>query len=155
MNIDKEIVNSHEQKYRFSCIPSAVEIVLKLLKRVDHDYYELQHSWDDRTDGSFADFDGKTVRGLTFKVPKSGSPRASSFPLETLFATIDQELGSGRFIIVSLPEGSDWHMYVIYDKLNDDYEAITKKYDAQNTFYINDVKKRIMSAQGTDILVYE
>jgi hypothetical protein len=84
MEIDERI-GSHRQLYRYSCIPSAVEIVLKLLGRVDTNYYELQNEWDNREDGSFKDFDERVVEGLTFRL-------VNNLPFEKLFDTIDQEL---------------------------------------------------------------
>ena len=41
----EKIVDQHEQKSRNSCVPSSVEIVLKLLGRVKLDYYDLQKGW--------------------------------------------------------------------------------------------------------------
>ena len=52
-NIDHAVVNSHAQLDDYSCIPSAVELVLKLLGRVPHDFYDLQRAWANRSDGSF------------------------------------------------------------------------------------------------------
>jgi len=48
MNFDKSLIDNHEQKYQCSCIPSAVEMVLKLIGKVGTDYYELQESWDNK-----------------------------------------------------------------------------------------------------------
>lgn len=50
MNLDKSIIDNHEQKHQVSCIPSAVEMVLKLLRKVNVNYYELQESWKNKTE---------------------------------------------------------------------------------------------------------
>jgi hypothetical protein len=42
MKLDTTIVINHQQLDDFSCIPMAVELVLKLLSRVPADYYDLQ-----------------------------------------------------------------------------------------------------------------
>jgi len=42
MRIDMRIVNKYEQIGEYSCIPSAVELVLKPLEKVHQDYYEQQ-----------------------------------------------------------------------------------------------------------------
>lgn len=59
----EEIIDQHQQISHRTCIPSAVEMVLKLLGEVDEDYYDLQNDW---INGSFVDFDGQTVSGVTF-----------------------------------------------------------------------------------------
>jgi hypothetical protein len=156
MKIDTKILDKHQQIGEYSCIPSAVEMVLKLLGKVDPDYHEQQKEWSNKPDGSFADFDGKKIEGVTFRVPKINAPRGSSFPLAELFGLIDRELESGKLVIISLPaknKPSDYHMYVIYEVENDDYLAVTK--DGSNTSMINDVKKQVKKMQGTDVLVYE
>lgn len=62
--LDENIVDQHEQKYNLSCIPSTVELILKLLNRVPVDYYKLQDEWQNRNDGSFTNFDGRTIEGI-------------------------------------------------------------------------------------------
>ena len=55
MNLDQEIIKAHKQKYEYSCIPSAIEMVLKLLRKVGIDYYDLQDEWDNKKTGNFSD----------------------------------------------------------------------------------------------------
>ena len=96
------VVNSHDQIFHFSCIPSAVEMVLKYCKVVDFDFYDLQNEWQNKTDGSFRDFDNKELYGITFS-HKFDLPRDANFPIDSLFQTIENELKAGRKVIVSLP----------------------------------------------------
>ena len=48
MELDERIVQKHEQLSCYSCIPMAVDLILKLLGRVTPDYLELQNEWNDR-----------------------------------------------------------------------------------------------------------
>lgn len=154
MNFHKPTIDAHEQKYVHSCIPSSVEMVLKLLGKVISDYYNLQNEWDNKTTGSLNEFDGKTIEGLTFGV-KFGYERNPHFPFTDLFQTIDAELVSGRYVIISLKsEENKYHMWVIYEKLKDDYLAFSKG-DKHTIYFNGSVKKCIYSMQGTDILIYK
>ena len=158
MNYDRSIIDSHVQKYYLSCIPSAVEMILKLLGKVSCDYYELQDEWHskygDKSSGSFADFDEKTIEGVTF-LCKFGSLRGSEFPYTKLFNTIDEELASGRYVMVSLTTPrNQYHIHVIYDNKNNDYQEFTKTFK-NTTHFSGSVKAHIKQMQGTDILIYQ
>jgi hypothetical protein len=150
----RQVVDSHEQRYGMSCIPMSIEMVLKLLGRAPGTYYELQDAWKEKADGSFSNFDGKTIAGTTFH-KQFGMPRGSEFPLEKLFATIDSELKAGRFVIVSLASSqASWHMYVIYDEDADgDFIAVSKL--GTKTIEATKIKETIRNMKGTDILTYE
>src|SRR5271168_4875824 len=101
-------------------------MVLKLLGREPESYYELQESWKNKADGTFGDFDNKTIDGVTFH-RQFGMPRGDQFPFADLFNAIDKELKAGRYVIVSLPSGGGWHMYVIYDEDGKgDFLAVSK-----------------------------
>jgi hypothetical protein len=124
---NRKIVDQHEQRYGMSYIPMSVELVLKLLGRAPPDYYELQTPWKEKADGNFRDFNGKTIKGVTFH-QQYDLRRNRQFPLAKLFATIDKELKEGRFVIVSLASSSGWHMYVIYDEdAEGDFLAVSKE----------------------------
>lgn len=151
MKLEKCVIDSHEQKYQLSCIPSAVEMVLKLLRKVDVNYYELQESWKNKTDGNFSDFDERIIENVKFQ-KLFGDPRGPSFPLKNLFKKIDEELKSNRFVIISLVSNFGWHMFVVYDKLGDEYKAFTKI--GKQTQYVNNAKEIVKQMRGTDILVY-
>lgn len=105
---DRKIIDGHRQLYSMSCIPSSVEMVLKLLGRVPVSYYSLQRQWKEKADGSFKDFDGKTFAGVTFH-QQFTQAHGTDFPLAGLFDTISAELHAGRFVIVGLPLGEDTH----------------------------------------------
>ncbi len=150
---NRQIVDSHEQRYGMSCIPMSIELVLKLLGRVPPDYYELQTPWKEKADGNFRDFNGKTIKGATFH-QQFDLQRNSQFPLAKLFETVDRELKEGRFVIVSLTSGGGWHMYVIYDEDADgDFLAVSKV--GTKTIEEKQLKKIITKMQGTDIMTYE
>lgn len=154
MNFDKSIIDAHQQKDRFSCIPSAIEMILKLLGIVDENYYELQIDWNNRPDGGFHDFHGRHIEGLTFE-HKFGFTRDSNFPLKELFQTIDGELASGRYVIISLPTETNYHMYVVYENKNKDYFAFSKDRNNKTVYLNGEIKNLVCSMQGTDILVYK
>jgi|GEM_PF-564928 hypothetical protein len=147
-----KFINPHNQLFPNSCIPSSIEMVLKLTGRVDPQYYDLQNQWKNRRDGDGRDFDGKTIKGLTFKAHHCPPQRGPDFPLQELFDKIDSELRAGRYIIVSLEvENIHWHNYIIYESEGDEYLAVTKGRDPEQ---ISDVKSRIRQMQGTDIITF-
>lgn len=156
--LDRRIVDKHKQLFDMSCIPMSVEMVLKLTKHAPQDFYALQWAWQNKYDGNFSDFDGKTIKGLTFH-KKYTLPRDENFPLDRLFAAIDKELDSGRFVIVSLSSPVGWHMHVIYGKDADgDYLAVTKsgsQATGSTTINQSHIKRIIKAMHGTDILTYE
>jgi len=156
--LNQQIVDDHKQLYDSSCIPMTVEMVLKLTGHAPSNYFELQDAWKNKTDGNFSDFDGKTINGLTFH-KQFGLPRDDKFPLDRLFATIDKELDSGRFVIVSLVSGSGWHMFVIHGRDADgDFIAVSKygtKAQGAKTIEAKHLKSNITKMKGTDILTYE
>jgi len=144
--------DAHQQLYEWSCIPMSVEMVLKLLDRVPQNYYALQQGWQDRRDGTFGDFDGRTIAGVTFH-RKFFLPRNDKFPMDELFRTIDSELDEGRIVIVSLLWSAAYHMFVIVDRTpSGDYRAISKL--GSVTAEVIDVKARIRRIKGTDIVTY-
>ena len=60
------VVNNHDQIFQSSGIPSAIELVLKYCRAVDPNFYKLQNERQEKTDGSFRDFDNKKLYGITF-----------------------------------------------------------------------------------------
>jgi hypothetical protein len=156
---DRKIVDEHKQLFDFSCIPANIELVLKLTGREPVSFFKLQEAWSTKTNGSFADFDGKTIAGLTFH-QRFKNPRNKDFPLKRLMSVIDKELSSGRYVIVSLQSGKDvWHIHVIYGKDADgDFVAITKvgsKASGTKTIVVPHIKELLTRMEGTDIMTYE
>jgi hypothetical protein len=149
---DPKKVDAHRQLYDASCIPMSVELVLKLLGREPADYYALQEPWKNKADGTFVDFDGRMIAGVTFR-QQFDDLRGNDFPTEDLFKTIDHELGQNRYVIVSLYNGSSYHVYVIVGHTAEsDYQAVSKAGDA--TITVTNVKARVREMKGTDILTY-
>ena len=83
INFDKEIIDKHIQKYPYSCIPSCVEMVLKLLNKVNLGYYKLQDTWKNNKNGSFHNFDKNIIKGITFH-HEFNMDRGADFPIEKL-----------------------------------------------------------------------
>ncbi len=101
---NKEIIDNHKQLSHYSCIPMAAVLVLKLLERAPSDYFELQTQWNNFKAGTFANFDGKTIKGVTFH-HKFSVANGRNFPpekMKQLFDTIDHELEEDRYVVVSL-----------------------------------------------------
>lgn len=153
----KGIIDQHKQISSRSCIPSAVEMVLKLLGKVDVGYYDQQNSW---VNGSFDDFDGQKITDLTFRRVNLAD-RSPDFPYEQLLDIINQELESQRYVIISLlgrfMGEPCYHAYVIFDKTaDDDFSVVTKAFTngEQVTQFIDAIRNMVEQIQGTDILVY-
>jgi hypothetical protein len=151
---DLHRIEEHRQLFEVSCIPSAVEMVLKLTGHAPAGYFALQEAWKDKTDGTFADFDNHTIAGLTFRRQFS-MPRGPAFPLRKLFAAINAELGRGRYVIVSLNNDvGGYHAWVVVQRLaGGEYRAVTKY--GRDTTEITDTRLRIQNMQGTDIATYK
>ena len=151
--MDISIAERHRQIASMSCIPMSVELVLKFLGRVSEDYYQLQVEWQNRRDGSFHQFNNKIIANVLFTAHYQ-LPRNAEFPIDALFQTIDSELAAGKFVVISLASNGGWHMYVIVgNSIDGDYLAVTKGFP-HGTTVIGDVKSRVRSRNGTDILTY-
>ncbi|MFC1912128.1 hypothetical protein ACFLXG_03120 [Chloroflexota bacterium] len=151
-------VKEHVQKYGLSCIPSAVEMILKWLGIVGENYYELQHEWDDKK-GTFANFDGETINGVKFKGKFINYKlKCPTFPYDKLFEAIDKELAQCKCVLVMLPNPKNQkHIYIIYDNENGDYKAFTK-YIIENKeiiYFKNSVRDCIEWMGGNHLLTYE
>jgi hypothetical protein len=150
---DRSIIDRHRQTYDGSCIPSSVEMVLKLTGRVPPEFFELQQAWKNKLDGSFADFDNRTIAGLTFH-RQFALPRNRRFPLRDLFAAIDAELDAGRYVIVALTSGKYvYHNWVIVGhSAHSEYRAVSK--NGAETIEIANTRAVIRRMKGTDIGTY-
>jgi hypothetical protein len=150
---DRVKIDQHRQLPYPSCIPSSVEMVLKLIDRVPRDFFEIQEAWKNKLDGSFADFDNRTIAGVTFRQQFS-MRRGFRFPIKKLFAAIDAELEQGRYVIVGLRnDPGSYHNWVIVGRTDSgEYRAVTKS--GGDTLEIVDTKARIRRMKGTDIGTY-
>lgn len=146
------VVNNHNQILETSCIPSSVEMILKYCKVVDIDFYDLQNEWKNKTDGSFRDFDNKELYGITFS-HKFDLSRDANFPIDSLFQTIENELKSGKKVIISLPSDMGWHMFVIY-KQTPDGEFVSYSKQWSHTIILRNTKEIVKKVNGTDIMTY-
>ncbi|HEY2585625.1 MAG TPA: hypothetical protein VGI81_07670 [Tepidisphaeraceae bacterium] len=150
---DPTKVDAHRQLYNWSGIPMAVELVLKLAGREPDGYHALQDEWQDKRDGNFINFDGRSVGGLTFHHQFDG-PRGNDFPIGALFKTINSELDHGRYVTIALYNGSGWGIFAIVGRTRSgDFHAVTKATDGR-TFTVTNVKARVREMKGTDILTY-
>jgi len=150
--LDQNVLDAHKQYSQMTCIPMAVEFVLKLLGKIPPDSFELQRTWiDGRRD--FGEFDGKTIEGVRFRSHYTPPDRGDDFPLEDLFSMVEQEFKAGRYVIVSLPANGNYHSWIIYNQLpNGEFEAVTK---GRETDRIDNVREIVGGMKGTDILTYE
>ncbi|WP_316825548.1 hypothetical protein [Pedobacter miscanthi] len=146
------VVNNHDQIFELSCIPSAVEIILKYYKVVDFDFYELQNKWKNKTDGSFHDFDKKKLYGITF-FQKFVLPRDAKFPIDSLFRTIENELKAKKKIIISLPSNAGWHMFIISEQTPDG-EFVSYSKLGSHTLILRNTKEIVRNSNGTEIMTY-
>ncbi|MBM3212064.1 hypothetical protein FJZ33_07585 [Candidatus Poribacteria bacterium] len=118
MNINWQIIHNHEQKFKYSCIPSAIEMVLKLLKKVGEGFYDFQEQWRDKQNGSFDDFHNYKYKGVTFYKHYDNATN--------LLRLTDRELNSRECIIISLRNANVFHMWIIYDKKGNNYLNFSK-----------------------------
>ena len=169
MNLDRDIVQKHRQVYDYSCTPMGAELVLKLIKRVPEDYFELQEATKNNP-VTFADLDGRKIHDITFHMQFSVK-HGRNFPPEKiakLFETIDAELDAGRYVIISIAndpknEAKGWHDFVIYDHAEKgEYRAVSKAFrphgdfdHPEATWDRSDIRKMVEEMTGTDILTYD
>lgn len=146
------VVNNHNQIFQMSCIPSAVEMILKYCNVVDFDFYDLQNEWQNKVDGSFRNFDKKELYGITF-FQKFVLPRDESFPIDSLFQTIENELKSEKKVIISLPADTGWHMFIIC-KQTPDGEFVSYSKLGSHTLILRNTKEIVRKSNGTEIMTY-
>ncbi len=147
------IIHQHRQINMSSCIPSGIEMILKLNCKVESDFYNYQQIWGNKTDGTFGNFNNLVINGIRF-FHKFNLQRDNNFPLADLFYTIEEELAQNRYVLVSLVSGQNmWHIYVISEKLpNGEFKAYSKI--DERTLIVSNVKEFITKMKGTDIMVY-
>jgi len=158
----QEIIDKHEQKYPNSCIASAIEIVLKALRKVDVHYYDVQNKWPNEDKKlTFAEFHERTIQGVMFE-HKFNIARSPSFPFEELVEAIDSELIASKCVMISSRTKQGSHICVVSRKLDGDFLFFTKaspKTDidletGKKTIAGKITEREIRAWGGTDILVY-
>ncbi|MCD4666054.1 MAG: hypothetical protein K8R68_12355 [Bacteroidales bacterium] len=150
MEIKKEVLEKHKQLTTYSCIPMSVEFILKLIGKFPLEDFRLQESWNDRKDGDFEVFNGQIIEGVKFTRHFS-NPRDNNFPIEQLFNKIDNELIENRYVIIALSVPEGFHNYIIYNKINGEYQVTTTGRPKEE-INVQEIVKKI---KGTDILTYE
>ncbi len=125
-------VVAHRQIYPMSCIPSAIEMILKWLNKVPKSYYERQDEWHYKWNDkkiTFKDYEGCTYEEVEFKGRfLNYSISCPTFPYNDCFETIDNELAKCKCVLVMLPNSkNERHIWIIYDNKNGDYQAFTKE----------------------------
>jgi len=168
MKINLELIQVHKQLYEDSCIPMSVECVLKLLNLMPIDDFSLQSNkansrksdWVKGYKHPYSNSKVKFSREFELSdygvLPVRGDHFIKDY-FEDLFKTIDNELACNRFVIISLDYDSNFHMEVIFNKINDnEYETITYSYK-QPIHQINkhNLRQRVLNLKGTDILTYK
>jgi len=146
------VVNNHNQIFQMSCIPSAIEMILKYYNVVDVDFYDLQNEWKDKADGSFRNFDKKELYGITF-FQKFVLPRDKNFPIDSLFQTIENELKSDKKVVISLPADRGWHMFIIC-KQTPEGEFVSYSKLGSHTLILRNTKEIVRKSNGTEIMTY-
>ena len=169
MKIDNSKIYGHCQLTERSCIPMAVECVLKLLDLMTISDFCLQ--LDDSNSGnsdwihkgfSYPTDDQKVKFLREFLLSDIGlvdrGPHFMIDYFDNLFARIDEELANDKFVIISLESGpKQWHMEIIFEKVNNnEYRTLTfyhkQKGPKENS---QNLKQRVTDMQGTDILTYK
>jgi hypothetical protein len=169
MKLNDEILKIHKQVFQNSCVPSSVEMVLKLEGILEPHSFKIQEQCGD-TGRSGDDFDGirysKGNNSIKFSKKIFGD-------LKSVFDAIKSELRSNKYVIVPLKTGIQnnartYHNHVIYDFTEQgEYRTITILYGNNDIVDVKDMEKRFtdnfnemitkQSNQrfGIDILVYE
>jgi len=152
MEVDWAVLDAHEQIDNYSCIPSAVEMILKLEGLMPVGDYTEQEKWKNSKNGTFSAYHGVTIDNLKFK-HEFAFKRDSNFPLDDLFARISEEISDGRFVVISLEmRPREYHMFVIYREEGGEFLAFSKS--GRETIPTEQVKAKIRGMDGTDILTY-
>jgi hypothetical protein len=123
----RAIVDAHEQRYRLSCSPSLIELILKIEGRVRSDYYELQDKYKDQNVG-LGVFEGQTIEGIAFH--KHDPSKQGTFA-----ERINAEWNRRQlFAAYTLNNGSatDYHGWIVADVAGDEVKLLSKYSECGN-----------------------
>jgi len=166
MWINHKIIDVHQQKFANSCVPSGVEIILKLEGIINPNSFFLQETYGNNSRGG-DDFHDKIFSNgnLRIKFLKVLLPNLSD-----IFHRIDAELNNHRYVLIPLktsPDGDpNWtcHVHLVYDFAeNGEYKNVTKLHGLP-TIWESNTKTRFTAnfnqeingpMRGIDFLVYE
>jgi hypothetical protein len=169
MILNEDILKKHRQLFENSCVPSSVEMVLKLEGIYEADTFDIQNRYGNKPiSGDYFD------REIYRKGNKAIKFRKRIFIyLPSLFEAVKNELRNKRFVIVPLLTSIQgnylmYHTHVIYDlTAQGEYKTFTKFYQNDAIVYVNDMEKRFTDnfnnmigklekdRSGIDILFYE
>jgi hypothetical protein len=161
MKRNDEIIKIHEQRYQNSCVPSAVEIVLKLEGLIEPDDYYLQEHFGNTCigGGDIVNFFNEEKKNITFYQKVYGD-------LESYFNEMKNELSNTRYVIVPLATGpNQYHNHVVYDySEKEGFKTFTRHFKNNEIISVNDMEERFRrnyneminkeKSYGVDILVY-
>jgi hypothetical protein len=73
--------------------------------------------------------------------------------MDSLFQTIENELKSGKKVIISLPADGNWHMFVVCKQTRDgDFVSYSKL--GSHTLILRNTKDIVKKSNGTEIMTY-
>jgi len=160
----EKILKKHEQKYKYSCTPSSVEMVLKLEGKVAEDYYELQNLFfkdsvkkENCDRHNFCFYEGEQ-QGLIFKkLEFVETPSTNQFRFEFIFDTIKSNIDDKHFVIIALKSDNfNFHNHVIYGYEEGLIKSVTKYHGSDKFEFREDVIDKIKERKPyIDIFVYE
>lgn len=172
MKINKTDIENHCQITVISCIPMAVECVLKLLYLMPVSDFSLQK--DSSKSGnsnwihngfSYPIGSPKVTFSREYFLPDIGlkdrGPHFMKDYFDPLFKTINEELKNNRYVIISLQSTKNpvnWHMEVIFDKVNDnEYQTVSFYYNVKgpHIYRAQNLRQRVTDMEGTDIITYK
>lgn len=155
LTLNEEVLKNHKQKYANSCVPMAIELVLKLMGKMDIDDYSLQDEKGDKSRGGI-DYNLKIKNGVEISLDFD-ILRGPTFPLEQLFEKITQELDEGRFVNCACRDKvwQNFHAYVIYGYQDDEFLAISTDLNLPEVYFIDNMKSRLKDNKGSDLLTFK
>jgi hypothetical protein len=148
----QEVLNNHSQINANSCVPMSIELALKLMGKVNYDYFDLQN--EDPLRKNFKLFDNCKISGVKFSHHYNYN-RDDKFPIDNLIEDIKSEIDNDKFVICAYGSNNLYHGYVIYGYDENELFAITKYHEGPSEFYpefINDMTTRLKKINGSDIL---
>jgi hypothetical protein len=166
MYINRKIIDNHQQIYPNSCVPSGVEMVLKLEGIMNSTLHSLQEAYGNNP-RSGDDFDNKEFSNGYIKIKFH---KVLLLTLKDIFHRIEYELKDNRYVLIPLKTSSPgdpmWtcHIHLIYNLMeNGEYQSLTKL-PGQPTIEDSSTKKRFTDnfneqintgRLGIDFLTYE
>lgn len=149
------VLSAHHQISPYSCIPSALELVLKLEGVLELDRHDLQERHFENKKLDFGKFHEFKERGLTFH-----AMFAPGCELAKLRSAIELELASGRYVVVALqeegaPEGETLvHAWVVIGRRGSEFVGVSRCQNGGPLLFEPRIWARVEKRGGTDIMVY-